>query len=293
MRLHAGGIAGRDRHHRRPDRTIAASGANGARPAADQFLANNFKQLGIVLQNFHDSNNQFPAGSIAKAYPEGNKSFPQTFYRWSAFAALCRFSRQGNAVSTLDMSVPLYGPTGSVSTQNATAINYLMPMLLCPSDIQEAVDPAFAPTNYAMCSGTGTAGGDPRNTDGVFYVNSATRIADIIDGTSQTIAASESLLGTGQISLTDATQVSAQRDYSFFLAAPLSDALCAKPTVWNVSNRRGFAWVSGEIRSATYNHYYPPNYQGTDCMGVSMLGDPTVHFTPYGWRCCAACTPAA
>ena len=133
---------------------------------------------------------------------------------------------------------------------NAPVIATVIPLLLCPSDIQEVVDAGFGPTNYAMCAGTGLPGGSPIAADGVFYVNSATRLADITDGSSQTIVASESLLGTGQEPVSDRKQVDTRRDYAFFLGGPLTDAPCAGASQWNVTNRRGFAWVSGEFRCA-------------------------------------------
>jgi prepilin-type N-terminal cleavage/methylation domain-containing protein/prepilin-type processing-associated H-X9-DG protein len=247
--------------------------------------ANNLKQLGIALASFNTANGQFPTGSVSKPYP-GTPFFSQTFFRWSALTYLAPYFEQGNAVSTLDLSVPLYPPTpgSTFASVNAPVIATVIPLLLCPSDIQEVVDSGFGPTNYAMCAGTGLPGGSPIAADGAFYVNSTTRPADITDGLSQTIVGSESLLGTGQEPVTDPKQVDRQRDYAFFLGGPLTDALCAGASQWNVTNRRGFAWVSGEFRCALYNHYYPPNYSATDCMGVNLSGDPAVHFTPFGWR---------
>src|SRR6202023_4430472 len=102
-------------------------------------------------------------------------------------------------------------------------------------------------------------------TDGMFYVNSRTRIAQVADGLSHTALMSESLLGTpddGPI------QKDYQVDYKFTLSAPLTDARCAATQQWNVSNGRGFAWVSGELRCAMYNHRYLPNQAIPDCMGV-------------------------
>jgi prepilin-type processing-associated H-X9-DG protein len=204
---------------------------------------------------------------------------------------LAPYFEQGNLVGALDLTVPMYGPTNPSTAQNNAVIATVIPLLLCPSDIQERADDAFGPTNYAMCAGTGLPGGSPIATDGVFYVNSATRLADITDGTSHTLFASESLLGTGLEPLSNPALVDPRRDYSFTLGAPVSDAICASAVTWNFTNRRGFSWADGELRCALYNHYYPPNYKGTDCMGVNRSGDVHLTNTPYGWRAARSLHP--
>ena len=52
-----------------------------------------------------------------------------------------------------------------------------VPLFLCPSDEAKIVSPGFGPTNYAACAGSGLPGGSQLDTDGVFYVNSHTRIS--------------------------------------------------------------------------------------------------------------------
>ena len=64
------------------------------------------------------------------------------------------------------------------------------------------------PTNYAFCSGDGSNGGDATNADGVFILGPAESVASVTDGTSQTAAASEQLLGiAGPYSQTTPTPV--------------------------------------------------------------------------------------
>ena len=33
-----------------------------------------------------------------------------------------------------------------------------------------------------------------------------------------------------------------------------------------------------------YNHYYPPNYEGFDCLGYSLSSNLADRFSGVGWR---------
>ena len=55
----------------------------------------------------------------------------------------------------------------------------------------------FGPTNYVVCYGSGANNGTYVQADGVFYVNSKTKIAKVTDGLSNTVFLSESLVGDG------------------------------------------------------------------------------------------------
>ena len=106
------------------------------------------------------------------------------------------FLEETNAYNLLDLSVPLYGTNNNVTPQNAAGVAIVVPLFLCPSDVGQPITPQFGPTNYAACAGTGINGGSPLKSDGVFYVNSRTRMAEITDGASHTALFSESILGT-------------------------------------------------------------------------------------------------
>lgn len=270
---------------------------------------NNLKQIGAALNNHESTKKYFPAGLVSQQYP-ADPTHPYTFYRWSALAQLLPFMEQQNVRDLLNTSLPLYmpGPGYPISAPNQFGISQMLPMLLCPSDNGQQVKPGMGSTNYAMCAGSGGGGGTPFSTDGCFYVNSKTRYSDIADGSSQTIIASESLLGTdtprsGTGAFTD---VSPQRTYKFvlsFTSTPaLTDAKCNSATLYNSSagngnDPRGFAWCSGEYRCASYNHYYPPNAATLDCI-TSVTVDPTppparpILYSAYGWRAARSFHPS-
>jgi hypothetical protein len=200
----------------------------------------------------------------------------------------------------LDLSLPLYMPGAGypISDRNKSGVAQVLPEFLCPSDLGQPVKTQWGPTNYVACAGSGSGGGTPFETDGVFYVNSATSFAKLGDGSSHTVAMSESLLGEDTQLNTEGEFGAAtpERSYKFtlgfFAVSDLTDARCDvtenyNSTMGNGNDPRGFAWSSGEYRCASYNHYYLPNAANFDCI-TSVTVDPTLPpqklYSAYGWR---------
>src|SRR5262249_42803341 len=151
------------------------------------------------------------------AHPPMNPSNGQYFIggSWSALAVLNPYLEQTAIYNLLDTSVPMYVALGNQKyaiypglksgSNNPLAVSTSVKLFLCPSDRGEAVSPStygvtLGPTNYAANLGSGLGGtypGSGDRTDGPFYTGSKTRIGDIMDGTSNTAALSESTLGDG------------------------------------------------------------------------------------------------
>ncbi len=160
---------------------------------------NNLKQIGLAALDYEQARKYLPSGSEAKVYSL-QPTFPQTFYRWSAFAHMAPFLEETAAYNALDLTVPLYMPPSyAIAPQNVAGVALVLSIFLCPTDLGNVVSTGFGPTNYTMCAGTGLGGGTPFNTDGLYYVNSQTQLKDITDGLSKTIAVSESILGVGAV----------------------------------------------------------------------------------------------
>lgn len=250
-----------------------------AREAARRMSCmNNMRQVGIAIHNHYSALRALPSGSIAKENPT-DASTPWTFYRWSALALLSPYLENTAAYNVLDLSLPLYGSNFAITPQNLDGVQVVVPTFLCPSDSGQRLHDRFGPTNYAFNAGTGIGGGTPIETDGAFFVNSRIRLADVTDGTTNTIALSESILGQR-----GSTNTRSDISYRFAFAAPLTDSACRSAFLWNYTEPRGFSWANGEYRNGLYNHYYPPNSATADCVGVTLGGGFQRIYTPFGWK---------
>jgi prepilin-type N-terminal cleavage/methylation domain-containing protein/prepilin-type processing-associated H-X9-DG protein len=276
--------------------------------AARTQCMNNLKQLGLAYHNYHDTRQHFPPGyrtGVTPAYP----AVPSFLLRWSALAELTPFIEQDNLYRSLDLTIPLYSdPAGDVFPVNQPGVAHPVKLFLCPSDSGNQINPAFGPTNYVSCLGSGvdTTGqltGSRTQSDGIFYNNSKTRFGDVTDGLSNTALMSEQILGRGGPDLaspTDPAQVDVRYYYgSVKLHQPVSDAFCQ--TFGNFSDfasDRGSRWADGEVQYGLYDHHYPPNARAWDCVliefsfkaarsnhsgGVNLLlADGSVHFVGDG-----------
>jgi prepilin-type processing-associated H-X9-DG protein len=239
---------------------------------------NNLRQISIATHAHETATGYLPPGSVAKEYADSPQT-AWTFYRWSALAMLSPYLENTAALNMLDLTKPLYSITNSVTPENVAGAKIVVPIFLCPSDRSMRAHPGFGPTNYAACTGSGAGGGTPEETDGIFYVNSRTRIGQIQDGTSHTVAFSESVLG-----LAGNSNRGVADSYKFVFATPLTESACNLPLFWNYQDPRGFAWVNGEYRCALYNHFLSPNASTHDCISNRVSGPPESKYVPFGWR---------
>ncbi|QDS86563.1 Type II secretion system protein G precursor [Rosistilla ulvae] len=154
---------------------------------------NNLKQFGLALHSYHDTHNQFPS-----AYLRSNHAF------WSA--AILPYVEQNNVYQTLDFNLP--ASWRMIGNPNAIALQTRFDLFQCPSASNRQGNDDFlvdrVPSNYIACGSgliTREAGPDPgpqklmyhQDIDGFIFDQSRTRIRDMKDGTTQTIAVSEAV----------------------------------------------------------------------------------------------------
>jgi prepilin-type N-terminal cleavage/methylation domain-containing protein/prepilin-type processing-associated H-X9-DG protein len=182
-----------------------------AREAARRIqCANNFRQIGLALHNYHGAINAFPPGWIARPDPAtGDNAGPG----WGWAALMLPVMEQAGVYNVINFSLPIE------VAANQTIRIATIHTFSCPSDalfvpIFTVVDSNttnvtlgnsicdVASSNYVGCFGKGDPSSlypysptdDPPgrdNSEGLFFRNRSITIAAITDGTSQTLAVGE------------------------------------------------------------------------------------------------------
>ncbi len=195
-----------------------------AREAANRTqCSNNLKQMGLASQEYHDSFGTFPGGWYCDPTVDSNcvPTLAQS-YMWNGLSGLFLKMELGNVYNMLNFSVP------NNNIVNSTGVRTTMNVFVCPSN-RRAITTASTNTNNTavklgpsdyrgnMAAGYNPGiqpsytGGttDPTNTlgqngqpslgifdNGLTYLDSTVSLADVTDGSSNTVLMGETLTGT-------------------------------------------------------------------------------------------------
>ncbi len=248
-----------------------------AREAARRMsCSNNMKQIGLGLHMHRDSLGYFPSQRDSQHAPVPPSQ--QSFYRWGPLALLTPYLEQIAIYEAIDLQKPLYlftmGPPPGVSTHPdlAEEVATLVPTFLCPSDVNVRVSEQWGAANYHANNGTAVDGGVYVDTDGLFYIDSRCNFRDILDGTSNTAAFCETLVGSGLAQSTrGVANEGAERVTASVWnagAATIEDSWClddASPVIFS----RGEKWADGSVNDSGYHHHRSPNAMINDCYSRS------------------------
>ena len=261
-----------------------------AREAARRIhCVNNLKQIGLSLHNYHSANNAFPpAGWVAPLtnYWVANGLTWPGHFRYSFLLQTLPYMEQGSASNAMNFSLPLYDLNGDDMPQNTTVYSMQVKAFLCPSDIRSQNIGTESPTNYAACSGNGLPGGfglvgPLGQPNGVMYLNSATTLASVTDGSSNSTMVAESIIGNGSgvpptASSPNPAEVMVQLPAMIntfadsFTYNPLVDSDCLASTRFRYDRQTN--WIDGDYRHTTMSNYFTPNSPRYDCLRGPHFG---------------------
>src|SRR5271169_5276555 len=176
---------------------------------------NNLKQIGLALHNYHSTNDVFPLGTSLN--PTDTAGDPGVWASWSAQSLMLGYLEQTPLYNAINFN---WGPlaTGTTTSDgtggiNTTATHTLINSFVCPSDPfsgggQQNIN------NYASSFGTtglplyivnwSAPGGppfynqQPSGSTGMFTFAIPYGIRNCTDGTSNTVAYAEWLVGDGR-----------------------------------------------------------------------------------------------
>jgi prepilin-type N-terminal cleavage/methylation domain-containing protein len=171
--------------------------------------ANNFRQVGVALQNYHSAKSCFPPGDIVRSSGPGRGE-----WSWSTY--LLPYMEYQTIYDMIDfIHAPDFYPPAGTFESTRQASKTLIAGYMCPSDstygemmdISTDYGPDGKPIlddvamtdmcgvadsyEYRTASATWALLGFPGQVDGVFGRNECCRISDIRDGTSNTLMVGE------------------------------------------------------------------------------------------------------
>ena len=247
---------------------------------------NNLKQIGVALHNYHSSTGSFPLGASLQPLDAANDTW--TWNDWGANALMLGYLEQTTVYNAINFSLapePAPEPTPQDAGYsslggyvNSTAYNMNLAVFMCPSDpnVGRADN-----NNYHASVGTTTLNigatdyGYPLPaSSGVFAMQIAYSVANVTDGTSNTIAYAEAI--TGVLGGTGPVRGNGTGPSNSSLAANIMD-ISTQPLAnltkdWqacqtafqtlNVADDRGFRWGGGMMGYSLFNTVVPPNGGG-------------------------------
>jgi prepilin-type N-terminal cleavage/methylation domain-containing protein len=230
---------------------------------------NNLKQLGLALHNYHDTYNVFPTGRIRNTYSGITDAWYTGNIAWlprllpqvdqaPLFAQVDWNLGQGTSATDGHGGVNGTNPTG--------ARRQIIPAFRCPSDpgnggvpwrtpagvtvTGQAPNAGYASTNYAANVGTTTRLN--ANPPGMFGQNTRLGVRDVLDGSSNTLAISEVVIGFYRENVNDTG----------------NNTPCAAGAK-DTSNTRqaGYSWFYGYFPQSSFFSTYlgPNNSRAADC----------------------------
>ncbi len=254
---------------------------------------NNLKQIGLALHNYHQSVGTFPLGAseyIVSTNATRNNNFQ--WDNWSCHVMILPYLEQSGMYNSCNFSV---GNNEGINFYiNSTVTLARIQGFLCPSDPYAGQGPSNIgnvnhsnDNSYVGSQGTTTMTpqvNSATGSTGLFFYYVSYGIQSITDGTSNTVAFSEALVGNPSLasSYSNRYRGSSVMAVQADLQAQFYDANQNKPAVLTALNAcnsyfmqggyanswRGIYWEVGANGMTWFNTIAPPNstqYPWGDC----------------------------
>lgn len=230
---------------------------------------NHLKQMALALHNYHDSYNAFPAYGQPPAIDTGNS------YVHSAHVKILPFLEQQSLYERMRINSKDFYEASNDYTEGL-AESHPVATFKCPSDLPHPTYKGYC--NYPVSAGS-NLGWDiaVERQNGVFRRRNETRMAEITDGTSNTIMLGEHLTGDGDDEayrpMTDVVRglnLSGNESTSQGPIAPsaieAAGAVCHNDNFDNHSSAAAARFARGLMEYSVFNTLAPPNWKYPSCM---------------------------
>jgi len=227
---------------------------------------NNLKQIGLALHNYHSAVGSFPMGTTT-AYSD----FPTQvgWGTWGALALMLPYLEQKPIYDSINFDFACWPGAGAAT--NSTVFTTRLNAFVCPSDGltgQENLN------NYFGSVGTTTGYLNFPDSTGIFAHGLTYTVANITDGTSNTIAYSESLvsttyLGTKLTKWRDGPSVGSGGGASYLVQDGTANFTALQADWQNCNNlfatstpnygMRGYRWGLSGLGETLFQVLIPPN----------------------------------
>jgi prepilin-type N-terminal cleavage/methylation domain-containing protein len=152
------------------------------------YCQNSLKQIGLALHHYHDTNGRFPP-----AIAEATNGAPRVQWQWvSWLARILPYVEQPGLARDMDDAFKKQGslPDPFMNPPHS-GLATVVPLYRCPADDRQYVATYADGLTVAFTGYLGINGSNLRSYDGILHWNSNVRIADVVDGTSNTLMVGE------------------------------------------------------------------------------------------------------
>jgi prepilin-type N-terminal cleavage/methylation domain-containing protein/prepilin-type processing-associated H-X9-DG protein len=249
---------------------------------------NNLKQIGLAMHNYHSSTNSFPYVAAIQPYTTST-----TLYRWtdwSAQAMLLPYMEQTQIYNTCNFNWAPEWANNFGWVLNSTASLTIINSFLCPSDGNAGKNgyinsycASMGTSSYGYPEGPGPVNGSANlvntgGSTGVYAYQRNYTLADITDGSSNTIAYSEwvvnnplnrppgrstqaSLVATGLLDVNSLNTFALPFNAVTLVQQDMNTCSIAFRN-GQVGNGPGSTWATGAMGYTLFNTIVPPNGGG-------------------------------